>query len=192
MPSPNLREQILSAGLETLHQRGFNATSVQDITDAAGAPKGSFYNHFESKEVLAAEVVRRYEGQIQARLSILRDARLAPLRRLRKYFESLNQAAIRAEFSTGCLLGNFAAELSNQSPLIRERVDKAFAAWCDEVARVIGEAQKAGAISGDLSAKALAEFVIHAWEGAMLRAKVDKDGAPLDQFLKVTFAKLLA
>jgi TetR/AcrR family transcriptional repressor of nem operon len=191
MPRPNLREQLLSAGLETLHQRGFNATSVQDITEAAGAPKGSFYNHFESKEALAAEVVRRYEGQIQARLSILRDARLAPLRRLRKYFESLKQAAIQTEFSTGCLLGNFAAELSNQSPVIRERVDEAFVAWCDEVARVIGEAQKAGAISRDFSSQALAAFVIHAWEGAMLRAKVDKVGAPLDLFLKVIFSKLL-
>jgi TetR/AcrR family transcriptional repressor of nem operon len=192
MPRPNLREQLLSAGLETLHQRGFNATSVQDITEAAGVPKGSFYNHFESKEALAGEVVRRYEGRIQARLSILRDARLAPLRRLRKYFQSLNQAAVRAEFSTGCLLGNFAAELSNQSSLVRERVDEAFAAWCDEVARVIGEAQKAGAISRDFSPQALAAFVIHAWEGAVLRAKVDKDGAPLDLFLKIIFSKLLA
>ena len=72
MPRPNVREQLLSVGLQTLHRREFNATSVRDITDAAGAPKGSFYNHFESKEALAAEVVGRYEGQSQERLSILR------------------------------------------------------------------------------------------------------------------------
>jgi TetR/AcrR family transcriptional repressor of nem operon len=59
MPRPGFREQLLSAGLATFHERGFNATSVQDITDAAGAPKGSFYNHLESKEALAAEAVRR-------------------------------------------------------------------------------------------------------------------------------------
>jgi len=146
MPKPSLREQILSAGLDTLHQKGFNATSVQDIAEAAGAPKGSFYNHFESKEALAAEVVLKYEEQRKARRSILRDARLPPLRRLRKYFESVNKAVAQDEFTTGCLLGNFAAELSNQSPLIRDRVGRAFASWCDEVAQVIGEAQKAGAI----------------------------------------------
>ena len=192
MPKPSLREQILSAGLDTLHQKGFNATSVQDIAEAAGAPKGSFYNHFESKEALAAEVVLKYEEQRKARRSILRDARLPPLRRLRKYFESVNKAVAQDEFTTGCLLGNFAAELSNQSPLIRDRVGRAFASWCDEVAQVIGEAQKAGAISKDLSSQSLATFVIHAWEGAMLQAKVDKDRAPLDAFLKVTFSKLLA
>jgi TetR/AcrR family transcriptional repressor of nem operon len=57
MAKPNLREEILTAGLATLHGRGFNATSVQDITEAAGVPKGSFYNHFASKEDLGAAVV---------------------------------------------------------------------------------------------------------------------------------------
>jgi TetR/AcrR family transcriptional regulator, transcriptional repressor for nem operon len=82
--------------------------------------------------------------------------------------------------------------LSNQSPLIRKRVDEAFDAWCDEVARVIRQAQRAGAISRDFSPEALAKFVIHAWEGAMLRAKVQKDRAPLDLFLEVTFSRILA
>jgi methylglutaconyl-CoA hydratase len=35
MAGLNVREQLLSAGLDTLHRRGFNATSVQDITEAA-------------------------------------------------------------------------------------------------------------------------------------------------------------
>ena len=83
MPRASLREQLLSAGVETLHRKGFNATSVQDITDAAGAPKGSFYNHFASKEALAAEAVRRYREKGRERLTILQDPRLKPLRRLR-------------------------------------------------------------------------------------------------------------
>jgi len=91
----------------------------------------------------------------------------------------------------GCLLGNFGTELSSQSPLVRERVAEAFARWCDKIARVIGEAQRASAVSRSVSPKALAEFVVHAWEGAMLRAKVEKDRAPLDLFLRLTFSKIL-
>ena len=41
-------------------ERGFSGCSVQDITDAAGVPKGSFYNHFKSKEALAAEIITEY------------------------------------------------------------------------------------------------------------------------------------
>ena len=192
MPRPSLREQLLAAGLETFHRRGFNATSVQDITDAAGAPKGSFYNHFESKEALAVEAVRKYVEKGKVHRSILRDTKLPPLRRLRRYFEALHQAAVKADFSPGCLLGNFGAELSPQSPLISKQVREAFAGWCDLIAAVIGEAQKAGEISGSFTSKALAEFTIDAWEGAVLQAKLAKDGAPIDLFLKVTFSRILA
>jgi TetR/AcrR family transcriptional repressor of nem operon len=192
MPRPSLREQLLSAGLDTLQRKGFNGTSVQDITDAAGAPKGSFYNHFLSKETLAAEAVRRYRETRSIRLGILRDARLAPLRRLRKHFESLNQDVVEGGFSKGCLLGNFGAELSCQSELVRGQVREGFARWCDAIARTIAEAQKDGAVSRSLRPRALAEFVVHAWEGAMVRAKVEQDSAPLDLFIKVTFAKILA
>jgi len=190
----NVREQLLSAGLETLHRRGYNATSVQDITEAAGVPKGSFYNHFESKEALGAEAVVKYRETSEAwnATRVLGDMKAAPLTRLRKYFESLAERALKTESWSGCLLGNFACELSNQSPLIREQVAVAFAEWSDEIALVIGEAQRAGALSKDLPPKALAEFLINSWEGALLRAQVDKDRGPLQLFLKVTFSKILS
>jgi len=84
----NVREQLLSVGLDTLHRKGFNATSVQDITEAAGVPKGSFYNHFESKEALGAEAVVKYRetSETWKALRALRDTKAAPLTRLRKYF----------------------------------------------------------------------------------------------------------
>ena len=191
MPRPSLREQLLSAGVDTLHRRGFNATSVQDITDAAGAPKGCFYNHFESKEALAVEAVRAYRERVRKRLAILQEAKLPPLRRLRKYFESMNAAVVEAGFSAGCLLGNFGAELSGQSPPVREQVAEAFDRWSEAIAAVIAEAQKGGSVSRGLPSKVLAEFVIHAWEGAMVGAKVEQDRAPLEQFLKVIFGKVL-
>jgi TetR/AcrR family transcriptional regulator, transcriptional repressor for nem operon len=191
MARHNVREQLLSAGLDTLHRRGFNATSVQDITEAAGVPKGSFYNHFESKEALGAEAVLKYLEESEAWKG-LRDSRGAPLTRLRKYFESQIERALKAESWSGCMLGNFACELSNQSPLIREQVATAFDTWCDEIALVIGEAQQAGAVSKALPSKALAAFVLNAWEGAVLRAQVDKDRAPLQLFLKITFSKILS
>ena len=192
VPRPGLREQLLAAGLATFHERGFNATSVQDITDAAGAPKGSFYNHFESKEALAAEAVRRYAERGRKRFALLREDKLPPLRRLRRYFEGLIEAVVSAGFTHGCLLGNFGAELSSQSSVVRQRVGEAFAGWTDALAEVIAEAQKAGEVSGGVSAKALAEFVLHAWEGALVRARVEKDRGPLDTFVKVAFSRILA
>ena len=60
MAKPNVKEKLIEAGLKTLLAGGFNGVGVQEITDAAGVPKGSFYNHFDSKETLGAEIVERY------------------------------------------------------------------------------------------------------------------------------------
>ncbi|WP_406424298.1 TetR/AcrR family transcriptional regulator [Streptomyces sp. NBC_00873] len=53
MARASLRENLITAAVEQFHIHGYAAAGVKDITDAAGAPKGSFYNHFESKEALA-------------------------------------------------------------------------------------------------------------------------------------------
>src|SRR5438046_10635014 len=113
MVRPNVREKIVDAGLKVLIEKGFNGCGVQDITDAAGVPKGSFYNHFESKEALGAEIVERY-GKGNTRRALLFDTSVPPLERLQRHFESLNARLIDADFRRGCLLGNFSAEVANQ------------------------------------------------------------------------------
>ena len=60
MPKPSLRENLLDAGFRLMWQTGYGATGVRDIVAAAGAPQGSFTNHFRSKEDFACEVLDRY------------------------------------------------------------------------------------------------------------------------------------
>jgi len=79
MARPNVRERLLDAGVEIFHRCGFNGCGVQEITDAAGVPKGSFYNHFASKEALGAAVLDRYWQQCaSATLGILEDSEVRP------------------------------------------------------------------------------------------------------------------
>jgi AcrR family transcriptional regulator len=60
MGRPSVRQQLVDAALGVFQSHGFNGSSVQDLTDAAGVPKGSFYNHFKSKEDLALEALQLY------------------------------------------------------------------------------------------------------------------------------------
>lgn len=191
MARTDVREKLLTAGLEALHKRGFNGTGVQDITDAAKVPKGSFYNHFESKDALGVEVVERYAANGAGRREPLMEGSGLPLTRLRTYFKALNQLGPPTGFSRGCLLGNFGTELSAQSPAIRAALEAAFDDWTKAIAQVIAEAQKAGDVSRDIPAETLANFLLNAWEGAVMRSKVEKDPAALDAFLSVTFNKIL-
>ena len=192
MPKPNVREQIVVAGLETLHRCGFNGSGVQDITDAAGVPKGSFYNHFESKEALGVAVLDRYWQICAAQLRLLSDERVPPLDRLRGYFESLAETIAGQGYAKGCLIGNFSTELADQSRLVRERLTGIFAAWTQALETCIREAQRTDAVRSNLDARTLAALLLSTWEGTVMRVKVDKSDAAVKQFMAVVFTDILS
>ena len=193
MAKPNLRDRILDAAIETVRTRGFNGCGVNDITAAAGVPKGSFYNHFESKEALGAEVLAEYwQRGACSTLCILSDETLGPLARLRRYFAAMAAKLADRDYKCGCLIGNFSAELADQSRLVRDRLSAIYAGWTRSVEASVREAQQAGEIRCDIPAATLAAFLVNAWEGAVLRAKVDKDATALSHFDAVVFKALLA
>jgi TetR/AcrR family transcriptional repressor of nem operon len=187
-----VRGRLLEAGVETFRRMGFNGCGVQDITDSAGVPKGSFYNHFESKEALGAEALEHYwkEGACST-LRILSDETIPPVERLRQYFQTMADRLAENEFTCGCLVGNLAAEMADHSKLISDRLSSIFAGWTQAVANCIRDGQRLGQIRADARADSLAAFLLNAWEGATLRARMDKDGAALSQFINTAFTTLL-
>ena len=190
MPRANVREQLIEAGLQTLHLHGFNGSGVQDITDAASVPKGSFYNHFESKEALALQALERFWQNGAGRRALLSDTSVEPVERLRRYFRGLADAIVHHNFQRGCLIGNFSTELSAESKEIRDRLAEIYAAWCRSIESCVREAEKADRVKPRLPAAVVATFLVNAWEGAVLRSKVEQDKSPLDQFERVVFAAI--
>jgi TetR/AcrR family transcriptional regulator, transcriptional repressor for nem operon len=190
MPRPSAREEIVQAGMKCLVEKGFNAVGVQDITDAAGVPKGSFYNHFESKEALGVEIVERY-GANQTRREILTDQTLPPLQRLRRHFDRICALYVDSHFTRNCILGSFSAELANQSETIRESLRKLYGLWTKDIEATITEAQVKGAIVNKTKASDLAAFLLDSYEGALLRARVERSRKPFDRFMKFAFGQLL-
>ena len=190
MGRPSAREEIVQAGLKCLVKNGFNAVGVQDITDAAGVPKGSFYNHFESKEALGVEIVERY-GANQTRREILTDPTVPPLQRLRRHFDRISALFAESHFKRNCILGGFSAELANQSETIRESLRKLYGQWTKDIEATIAEAQTKGEIANNTKASDLAAFLLDSYEGALLRARVERSRKPFDRFMKFAFGQLL-
>ncbi|MFJ8361763.1 TetR family transcriptional regulator C-terminal domain-containing protein [Streptomyces sp. NPDC093984] len=189
MPKASLRENLIAAAVQQFHAHGYAATGVKDITDAAGAPKGSFYNHFPSKEALAVVALERY-GETM-RLEHLRDSSVAPLTRLREHFESLRDANVRTEFNRGCLVGDLTVEVADHSDSVRATVRDSFQAWSDALALAIADAQEAGDVAKTLDASTLARFVLSAWEGALISARADRSARAFEAFFTVVFGVLL-
>lgn len=191
-PKPGVRDNLIGAGLRLFHAGGYAATGIHDIAGAAQVPKGSFYNHFDSKETFGADVIDAFFARVLAKSrAYLLDERLAPLQRLEAYFDDRAAALRAAGYVRGCMLGNFGLEVGDHSVAIRTRIAEHFATWSDLFAGCIAQAQQQDAIRNRLPAATLARFVLNSWEGALLRARVDKSDAPLDEFREVIFGSVL-
>jgi TetR/AcrR family transcriptional regulator, transcriptional repressor for nem operon len=183
-----VRERIVNAALECFHELGFSACSVQDIVDRAGVPKGSFYNYFKAKELLAVEVIHLY-AQDSGR-ELLGDETVAPVDRLRRHFDFLAARYAGYGYAKGCLLGNMAAEASENTPLVRQTLAESLANWTEAVAVTIREGQDDGSIVSGLDANQTARFLISSWEGAVVRMKIVGNREPLDDFFTIVFPLL--
>lgn len=191
-PRPDTRDNLVRAGTRLLHETGYAATGVKDIVDAAQVPKGSFYNHFASKEAFGAEVVDFYFGQSLPELRRrLTDPDVPPLVRLRAFFEQRAQRFGDGGHAQGCMMGNLSLEVADHSDVIRERLARHFQTWGQLFESCIAQAQAEGAMRSPLPASVLANYLLDSWEGALLRMRADKSGAPLERFIEVTFSTLL-
>lgn len=190
--NPEVRSRLLSVGRDVVHDRGFNGCGVQDITAAAGVPKGSFYNYFDSKEAFAAEILEDYWQSIEDRHGpILYDARIKPLARIRKFFRALTDDHGKNDYALGCLIGNLSLELSNGSDEARAKLLALLARWQGAIAACLREAQERNDLDRKENTEELAAIVIEAYEGAVMRGKIEQSGEAYERFEKVVLPRLI-
>jgi TetR/AcrR family transcriptional repressor of nem operon len=188
MARPSLRDKILRAGLPVMFRSGYHAASVRDICAAAGAPQGSFTNHFRSKEAFAVEVLDQYFEYLKGLVrDALNDETLTPRQRLERYLDVITDKLERDRWMIGCLIGDLSLQASSHSKLLRQRLDAIFQEWRALFARCIAAAQSAGEIDSQFEATELAEFLLASWEGAILRMKVERSPAALERFKAIVF-----
>ena len=192
MARPSLREKIVESGVQTLHERGFAGAGVREITADAGVPQGCFTNHFRSKEAFAAVVLDRYHERTQAIMDrTLRDEGRPAVERLRAYFDAITEWLEAAGWRYGCLVGNMSLEAPEHSELLRVHLVEVCGKLTHSFAAVVRAGQATGEIRSDLGADDVATFLLAAWEGAMMRMKVDRSPQPIEQFKRVLFAVIV-
>jgi len=187
------KDEIVKAGLDIILTRGFNGTGIESILKEANVPKGSFYNFFASKEEFGLAAIDLYLSEMAAlRQPVMEDHSLPPLVRIRKAFEVLISRFESNNCSKGCLVANLSLEMADQSEVLRKRLDEALQRWIISLTAILEEAQKEGTIRTDIDAMPLAESIVSSFEGALLRAKVNKSVQPLKNFIHLYFEKFLA
>lgn len=178
-------DHLLEKGLDLLWYKGYNGTSINDIVQAAGVPKGSFYFYFDSKEDFTVKALERYfKNKKKVSDSILGDTSMGPRERLYKYYDwRVSIQKHKMKCSMGCLGSNMGTEMAEHSEKIRTTIVNNEAVLKHQIAEVVAEAQEKEKIGSTVPAEKIVDFVEDAFKGIMVSMKESKCGEPLDNFM---------
>jgi len=178
------REVLVRCGMEMLTEHGFTATGLDAVLRRATVPKGSFYHYFDSKADFVRQVMEAYDSFFRRKLGrALDDEGVAPIDRLRTFVEDAKRGMAKYAYTRGCLVGNLSQEVEVLPEDYRAALDDIVKGWQRKVERCLELGRSAGEIDTSADCAALAEFFWIGWEGAVMRARLVRNGAPLDTFI---------
>ena len=180
------RDRILAAATELIHQRGYKATGVAEIVAASGVPKGSFYFYFASKEELGRVLLQRYRAKQAEELVHVFPVDAPAIPTIRAFFEMAVHKMADTGCKSGCLLGNLAAEITENEDL-RLELAGVLHDLQQALAATVTRGQASGELAKDFAPESAADFFLSVFEGSILLAKARRD----PQALEASFTMLV-
>jgi len=119
-------DQARQKAMEVFWSHGYEATSIQDLLDATGIQRGSFYDTFTSKRQLLLDALKQYDAT--KRRVFLDEARRAgsPKERITWFFKTVAEEAICPTGRRGCFVVNCALEVAPRDPEVADIVNRYF------------------------------------------------------------------
>jgi TetR/AcrR family transcriptional regulator, transcriptional repressor for nem operon len=166
------KTRFLQAALQVIRAKGYTATTVEDVCEAAGLTKGSFFHHFDSKEELAVAAADYWtEGAGALFASAPYHARADPLERLLAYVD-FRKALLTGEIADfTCLTGTMVQEVYETHPAIRDACDRSMSWHVEMLEPDIAEAMRAHGVTGEWTARSLALYTQAVLQGSFILAK---------------------
>ncbi len=180
-------EQALDAAVRLFWERGYEATSVQDLVDTLGVNRASLYGTFGDKAHLFAAAIERYAHQVRALVA----GELAPPHAGReavaRYLEAVIQVGSRPSSPRGCLLLNTALTCTTAPP---ELLERASAAVRGSEGALLAALRRDPQLSGREDVRALARFFAAESHGLAVLARAGVKPAQLREAAAVALRVL--
>ena len=170
------RDRLLESAINVIRAKGYTATTLDDVCDAAGVTKGGFFHHFKSKEDLAIAAARQFSDMADQLFGAASYHQLAdPLARLLGYV-AMRRSMVTADLPTfTCLLGTMAQETYQSHPAIREVCGAGIETNADMLEKDVALAMRIYGKPTGLSAASLAMYIQGSIQGSFVVAKAAKD-----------------
>ena len=172
------KTKLLQAALHVIRVKGYSATRIEDVCEAAGLTKGSFFHHFDSKEALALAAADYWiEGTGSLFASAPFHAPRDPVDRLLAYVD-FRKALLMGELADfTCLIGTMVQEIYDTHPAIREACNRSISGHAATLIPDIEEAIRQRGIEPNWTAESLALYTQATIQGAFILAKAKRGAA---------------
>ncbi|WP_431034854.1 TetR/AcrR family transcriptional regulator [Streptomyces sp. P6-2-1] len=182
-------EAAVGRAMRLFWTRGYEATSVRDLTQELGIGQGSLYAAFGDKEGLYRAALAHYRDTLAA--AALRTLEGGPGARAAIRSMLVERVRIAVEYDgRGCLAVNAACERLPESPEIRRIVRDMLDASRDALAEVLRVAAERGEIAPRHDPHTLAGYLVTFLNGLLVSAKVTPDARALDPLVEVALTAL--
>ena len=173
------KERLLEAALDLIWERSFGAVTIDAICEKAGVKKGSFYYFFESKSELAVAALEDdWANAGRAKWDGMFSPSVAPIERIRSFFQNAYDAQVKIQKDHGCVLGcpcfSLGSEIGTQDETIRAKVQEILQRQIRYFESAIRDAQADGTVPpGDAASRAKCLFAL--FEGSLAQARIQND-----------------
>ncbi len=173
---------------------GFHSTSLDDLLEASGMHRGSFYRTFGDKRSAFDEALALYVQRVAASdvLPALTSTG-SPMARLETLFIARLEAALGnvepfAGDRPGCLVVNTATELAAHDKRASEQVGAALDGVRESIAALLRAAVEAGEVDAAIHVDAAADHLSTLLQGAIVMSRSGKSSERLHELLRTAIA----
>lgn len=172
-------EFIIEKVTPIFNKKGFEGTTLKDITEATGLTKGAIYGNFKNKEDLALAAFNTALKFILEGLQTRTEMGKTPLQKLFKITEFYSEYYEYTLDIGGCPIVNIGVDSCNQNLMLSQRVREIILKWQNEVSELIDLGIKNGNIRSNTNSFAFAKQMLILIEGGIFMSTTMNDGSYL-------------
>ena len=184
------KRRILQRSAALFNTRGYQATSVSDITGATGFTKGAIYRHFRNKEELERQSLATMAEAMYEKMRAVVKREPTASRKLRAIFGFFESYVTDPPFKGGCPLMNAAIESDDAHPVLRREALKILDTLRQSIVKIIENGVKHKQIKPGVNAEFYATLIIASLDGGIMMGRLQGNNNDIRRILKHLTAQL--
>lgn len=174
------RDQALQLAVELFWEKGYQATSLDDLLDRMNIGRQSLYDTFGDKQSLFCEAIDRYHTTVAGQLSEILQAEGSPCGNLRNLLEAVVNKFGDGQ-CRGCMVVNASIEFAGTDPEnpIMKALKRTFNSLEKQIKKTLKNGVIAGELPNDFDVSRWATFLTASFQGMLVMAKTGGSRAAL-------------